>query len=219
MCQTVERLDRTVSNCPMVGQCCFQLSNHWTVLFPTVQPLDSAVSKCPMGLERSLAKLQEELVSRSYRPRSMAAAMERSRGHSREVALVKVARPSNQRPVFCLPYNPRLPGVAAILRKRQKALLASRQLRAHKKSSELELELARNRLKSTSSSSSLLESIQKFELELELARKLCKSLSSSLSLKLATKSSSFRASSSLGQLKTSIQDPKMVPKSPDLLGS
>ena len=43
---------------------------------------------------------------------------------SREVALRKVARTTNQRPVFCLPYDPRLPGVAAILRKRHRALLA-----------------------------------------------------------------------------------------------
>ena len=76
------------------------------------------------GLERNLAKLQEELVSRGYRPGSVAAAVERARGLSREVALRKVTRPTNQRPVFCLPYDPRLPGVAAILRRRHRALLA-----------------------------------------------------------------------------------------------
>ena len=75
------------------------------------------------GLDRNLAKLQEELVSRGYRPGSVAAAVERAGGLSREVALRKVARPTNQRPVFCLPYDPRLPGVAAILRKRHRALL------------------------------------------------------------------------------------------------
>ena len=32
--------------------------------------------------------------------------------------------PTNQRPVFCLPYDPRLPRVAAILRRRHRALLA-----------------------------------------------------------------------------------------------
>ena len=35
----------------------------------------------------------------------------------------EVPRPANQRPVFCLPYDPRLPGVAGLLRKRHKALL------------------------------------------------------------------------------------------------
>ena len=36
LCQTVQWLDSTVSNCPMVRQCCVQLSNGWTVLYPTV---------------------------------------------------------------------------------------------------------------------------------------------------------------------------------------
>ena len=46
------------------------------------------------------------------------------KGLSREVALEKVPRPANQRPVFCLPYDPRLPGIAKILRKRHQALLS-----------------------------------------------------------------------------------------------
>ena len=64
------------------------------------------------------------MVSRGYRGASVAAAVVRASGLSREVALRKVARPTNQRPVFCLPYDPRLPGVASILRKRHRALLA-----------------------------------------------------------------------------------------------
>ena len=50
--------------------------------------------------------------------------MERARQLSRQATLQKVPRPANQRPVFCLPYNPRLPGVAAILKKRHQALLS-----------------------------------------------------------------------------------------------
>ena len=76
------------------------------------------------GLERNLDKLLKELVSRGYRAASVSAAMERARGLSRSLALEKVPRPANQRPVFCLPYDPRLPGVAGLLRKRHKALLA-----------------------------------------------------------------------------------------------
>jgi len=64
------------------------------------------------GLERNLSKLSEELVSRGYRAGSVLAALERAKGLSREVALEKVPRSANQRPVFCLPYDPRLPGVA-----------------------------------------------------------------------------------------------------------
>ena len=76
------------------------------------------------GLDKNLTKLQKELVSRGYREGSVADAMVRARGLSRIVSLKKVARPTNQRPVLCLPYDPRLPGVANILRKRHTALLA-----------------------------------------------------------------------------------------------
>ena len=55
------------------------------------------------SLERNLAKLQEELVSRGYRPGSVAAAVQRAKGLSRKMALVKGARPTKQRPVF--PYD------------------------------------------------------------------------------------------------------------------
>ena len=76
------------------------------------------------GLERNLDKLKEELLSRGYSRGGVEAAMDRARGLSRMVALEKVPRPSNQRPVFCLPYDPRLPSIASILRKRHKALLS-----------------------------------------------------------------------------------------------
>ena len=79
-------------------------------------------------MERTLDKLKEELVSLGYREGIVAAAVERAKGLSREVALKKVGRPTNQRPVFCLPYNPRLlggvGGGAAILWKFHRALLA-----------------------------------------------------------------------------------------------
>ena len=81
------------------------------------------IESTPEGLERNLVKLGEELVSRGYREGSVASAMERARGPSRELALQKVPRPAKKRPVFCMPYDPRLPGVASILMKRHKALL------------------------------------------------------------------------------------------------
>ena len=40
--------DSAVSNSPMVGQCCVQLSKCWTMLCQTVQWLDSVVSNSPM---------------------------------------------------------------------------------------------------------------------------------------------------------------------------
>ena len=48
LCPAVQRSDSAMSNCPMVGQCCIQLSNGRIVLCPAVQWLDSAVSNCPM---------------------------------------------------------------------------------------------------------------------------------------------------------------------------
>ena len=50
---------------------------------------------------------------------SLGVAVEGAKGLAREVALCKV-----QRPVFCLPYYPRFPGVGASLRKRHRVLLA-----------------------------------------------------------------------------------------------
>ena len=76
------------------------------------------------GLNQNLGKLHEELVSRGYRAASVTASLDRARRLSRAVALIKVPRLANQRPVFCMPYDPRLPGVAGILRKRHRALLA-----------------------------------------------------------------------------------------------
>ena len=55
------------------------------------------------GLEKNLLKLQEELISRGYRPAIVAAAVERAEGLSRAATLVKVPRPANQRPVLSLP--------------------------------------------------------------------------------------------------------------------
>ena len=76
------------------------------------------------GLEKNLDKLKEALVSRGYNRGGVEAAIVRAKGLSREVALEKVPRLANQRPVFCLPYDPRLPGIAKILRKRHQALLS-----------------------------------------------------------------------------------------------
>ena len=48
LCQTVQWLDSAVSNTPMVGQCCVQLSDGWWAECPTVQWSDCALSNCPM---------------------------------------------------------------------------------------------------------------------------------------------------------------------------
>ena len=76
------------------------------------------------GLETNLTKLQQELIQRGYKASRVEAALNRARGLSRSTALVKVQRPENQRPVFSVPYDPRLPGISGILKKRHKALLA-----------------------------------------------------------------------------------------------
>jgi len=76
------------------------------------------------GLEQNLNKLQEELVGRGYRHAVVQAAMDRARQMSRATALVKVQKAANKRPVFCMPYDPRLPPVTGILKKRHTALLA-----------------------------------------------------------------------------------------------
>ena len=76
------------------------------------------------GLEQNLNKLQEELVGRGYRQAVVQSAMARARQLSRATALVKVQKPANKRPVFCMPYDPRLPPVTGILKKRHTALLA-----------------------------------------------------------------------------------------------
>ena len=80
----------------------------------------------PLSVKNVQTEAQKSFTkcSRGYRAGSVAAAVERARGLSREVALRKVARTTNQRPVFCLAYDSGLRGVAAILRKRHRALLA-----------------------------------------------------------------------------------------------
>ena len=49
--RTVSWLDSTVSNSLMVGQCCVQQFNCWSVLCPTVQWMVSVVSYCPMVVQ------------------------------------------------------------------------------------------------------------------------------------------------------------------------
>ena len=77
------------------------------------------------GLEVNLGILEEELVSRGYRRASVKAALDKARSLSRTAILVKTQPSQNQRPVFCLPYDARLPGITDILRKRHRALLAN----------------------------------------------------------------------------------------------
>ena len=76
------------------------------------------------GLEHNLIKLQQELVSRGYRAASVKAAIDRAKLLTRNQVLEKVQKKANQRPVFCVPYDPRLPGITAILRRRHSALLS-----------------------------------------------------------------------------------------------
>ena len=47
-CPIIKMLDNALSNCPMVGQCCVQHSNGWSMLCPTVRWLVSWVSNSPM---------------------------------------------------------------------------------------------------------------------------------------------------------------------------
>ncbi len=47
-CQTVQYLDSVVSNSPMVGLCCFQLSDGLWAECPTVQWSDCAFFNCPI---------------------------------------------------------------------------------------------------------------------------------------------------------------------------
>ena len=49
--------------------------------------------------------------------------LERARQLVRADTLVKVPRPANTRAVFSLPYDPRLPSISQILRKKHRALL------------------------------------------------------------------------------------------------
>ena len=70
------------------------------------------------GLETNLTKLQQELIQRGYKASCVEAALNRARGLSRSTALVKVQRPENQRPVFSVQYDPRLPGISGILKKK-----------------------------------------------------------------------------------------------------
>ena len=58
------------------------------------------------GLEHNLIKLQHELVSRGYRAASVKAAIDRAKLLARNQVLEKVQKKANQRPVFCVPYDP-----------------------------------------------------------------------------------------------------------------
>ena len=83
------------------------------------------IESTEQGLEDNLGILEEELVSRGYRRASVRAALDKARTLSRTAILVKTQTSQNQRPVFCLPYDARLPGITDILRKRHKALLTN----------------------------------------------------------------------------------------------
>ena len=81
------------------------------------------IESTPEGLEQNLGKLVEELVTRGYKRATVETAVERARKLNRPSTLLKVPRQANTRPVLSLPYNPRLPSVSAILKRRHRALL------------------------------------------------------------------------------------------------
>lgn len=75
------------------------------------------------NLEKNLAVLKGELVSRSYRVKSIDAAFDRVRLLSRDEVLLKVPRPPNPRVVLCLPFDKRLPDISKLIRHRHQCLL------------------------------------------------------------------------------------------------
>ena len=83
------------------------------------------IESTQQGLEKNLTILEEELVSRGYRRTCVRAAIDRAKTLSRTTILVKTQPAENKRPVFCLPYDARLPGISDILRRRHRALLAN----------------------------------------------------------------------------------------------
>ena len=76
-----------------------------------------------MNLEKNLAVLKGELVSRNYRAKSIDAAFDRVRLVSRDDVLQKVPRPPNHRVVLSLPFDKRLPDVSKLIRHRHQCLL------------------------------------------------------------------------------------------------
>ena len=77
------------------------------------------------NLEMNLSNLKSELVSRGYIPRSVQASIDRVMELSREDTLQKVPRPPNNRVVLSLPFDKRLPDIAARIRHRHQCLLDS----------------------------------------------------------------------------------------------
>ena len=74
-------------------------------------------------LDQRLNELKEMLVSRDYRPKSVDAALAKARAIPRSVALEKVVKKKNERPVFVITYDPRLPSVSNIFKKHHAILV------------------------------------------------------------------------------------------------
>ena len=62
-------------------------------------------------------ELKKMLLTRNYRNQSIEAAFEKVKTMSRSEALKKVEKPPNDRPVFSVLYNPKLPSISRIVRK------------------------------------------------------------------------------------------------------
>ena len=70
------------------------------------------------GLDKNLTKLEEELVERGYGRASVKKAINRARALNRDTILKKVPRPENKRPMLSMLYDPQLPSISSILKKR-----------------------------------------------------------------------------------------------------
>ena len=74
-------------------------------------------------LDQRLKELKEMLLSRDYRPKPVDAAIAKARAIPRSKALEKVIRKKNERPVFVITYDPRLPSISKIFKKHHAILI------------------------------------------------------------------------------------------------
>ena len=74
-------------------------------------------------LDQRLSELRELLISRDYRPNSIDAAIAKARAIPRQTALLKVLKKKNERPVFVITYDPRLPSITNIFKKHHAVMI------------------------------------------------------------------------------------------------
>jgi hypothetical protein len=79
----------------------------------------------PADRDRRLNELKELLLERDYRPKVINAALDKARCISREKALEKVMKTkSNERPVFVITFDPRLPAISNIVKRHWRTMTA-----------------------------------------------------------------------------------------------